>query len=54
MLKRLKDEMFGKLEATNGMFIPINPDRGGSNNLRNPQGSPVADFPPEFLGEPTR
>jgi N-acetylglucosamine-6-sulfatase len=44
---RLDAQLFETLAATGGMYIPLSPDRGGSqNNLRRPGGSKAADFPP--------
>ena len=37
------------LESTGGMTIPLYPDRGGSQNLRNADGSPAAEFPEPLL-----
>jgi N-acetylglucosamine-6-sulfatase len=41
-------ELFDMLKQTGGMYIPLQPDRGGASNLRNPNGSKPADFPPQF------
>jgi N-acetylglucosamine-6-sulfatase len=43
--------MFAELERTDGMYIPLYPNRGGSQNLRNPAGSAPADFPEWFYDE---
>jgi N-acetylglucosamine-6-sulfatase len=42
------------LEQTGGMSMPLYPDRGGQQNLRNPKGSRSADFPPQLVREPAR
>jgi len=43
---RLNTQLFETLAATGGMYIPLAPDRGGSQNLRRRGGSKAADFPP--------
>lgn len=48
-LANLKKMLFAELERTDGLYIPLYPDRGGSQNLRNPDGSEAADFPPYFF-----
>jgi N-acetylglucosamine-6-sulfatase len=50
----LRNRLFQVLEESNGMQMPIWPDRGGTMNLRNPKGSRGADFPPELVREPRR
>src|SRR5690606_11680674 len=49
VLQRLKRRMFSLLEETGGLAIPLYPDRGGSMNLRNADGSPAAEFPEPML-----
>ncbi|MEW4571347.1 sulfatase [Tautonia sp. JC769] len=51
VVTQLKARLFETLGQTGGMSIPIYPDRGGSQNLRNADGSPAADFPGELLRE---
>jgi N-acetylglucosamine-6-sulfatase len=46
---RLNAELFKTLGATGGMYIPLSPDAGGSQNLRRPDGSRPAEFPPYFF-----
>jgi N-acetylglucosamine-6-sulfatase len=43
---RLNAELFETLSTTGGMYIPLAPDRGGSQNLRRREGAKAADFPP--------
>ena len=45
-VSRLNAQLFETLAATGGMYIPLSPDRGGSQNLRRRGGSRAADFPP--------
>ena len=45
---RLNAELFKTLGATGGLYIPLSPDAGGSQNLRRPEGSRPAEFPPYF------
>lgn len=49
VLGTLKNQMFDMLESTGGMTIPLYRDRGGSQNLRNADGSPAAEFPEPLL-----
>jgi N-acetylglucosamine-6-sulfatase len=42
---RLNAELFKTLSTTGGMYIPLAPDRGGSQSLRRREGANVADFP---------
>jgi N-acetylglucosamine-6-sulfatase len=50
--RQLRQQLFAELERTGGMSMPLSPDRGGSNRLRSPQGSPPGDFPAWFYREP--
>ena len=45
-LKQLNRELFTTLAATDGMYIPLQPDRGDPSNLRRADGSKAAEFPP--------
>ena len=51
VLSKLNDHLFAALKSTDGMYIPLQPDRGGVNNLRRADGSPAADFPTWMLQE---
>ena len=46
---RLNRELFDTLAATGGMYIPLAPDRGDTQNLRRRGGSKAADFPPSVF-----
>jgi N-acetylglucosamine-6-sulfatase len=46
VVTKMNAQLFETLAATGGMYIPLAPDRGGTNNLRRPGGSPGAEFPP--------
>ena len=48
----MRGRLFEILERTQGMQMPLWPDRGGSQNLRNPDGSKAAPFPPELVRRP--
>ena len=50
IVNRLNTQLFETLAATGGMYIPLAPDRGNSQNLRLRTGSKAADFPPYFFG----
>lgn len=49
LVDRLNRQLFETLAATDGMYIPLAPDRGGSQNLRRRGGSKAADFPAYFF-----
>ena len=44
-VKEMNTELFKQLTETGGMYIPINPDKGGQSILRYEHGSPAAEFP---------
>jgi N-acetylglucosamine-6-sulfatase len=48
----MRARLFQTLEKKGGMHMPIYPDRGGQNRLRNPRASHAADFPEEFYQPP--
>lgn len=50
--QQMRRRLFEVLTETGGMQMPLWPDRGGSMNLRNPQGSGPAEFPPELRRKP--
>jgi N-acetylglucosamine-6-sulfatase len=49
VVQRLNQQLFDVLKETDGMYIPLQPDRGGVNNLRRKGGSKPADFPPQLI-----
>jgi len=51
-VRSLNGQLFDTLEATGGMYIPLNRDAGRQANLRNRSGSPPAEFPPKYYGQP--
>jgi N-acetylglucosamine-6-sulfatase len=53
-VQQLRNRLFAVLEQTGGMQMPIWPDRGGAQNLRNPKTSTAADFPAELKRAPRR
>ncbi len=48
-VSRLNTQLFATLGDTAGMYIPLSPDRGNSQNLRRRAGSPAAAFPPYVI-----
>ena len=46
---RLNTQLFETLDATGGMYIPLQPVGLGSQNLRRQSGSKGAEFPPYFF-----
>jgi N-acetylglucosamine-6-sulfatase len=47
-VRDLNARLFEMLAETDGLYIPLYPDRGGVNNSRRQGGSRAADFPAEF------
>ena len=54
IVRRMNQQLFAALDQTGGMYIPLFPDRGQQNDLRNPKGSKAAQFPPELVHLPTK
>jgi N-acetylglucosamine-6-sulfatase len=50
----MRKRLFEVLEKTDGMKMPLYPDRGGQQNHRNPKGSHASDFPPEIYAPPKK
>jgi N-acetylglucosamine-6-sulfatase len=50
----MNQQLYAMLDETGGMYIPLFPDRGQQNDLRNPNGSKAAEFPPELVHFPTK
>lgn len=49
--RAMSARMFRMLEETDGMSIPLWPDRGGQQNLRSPGATRAADFPPALIAK---
>lgn len=49
---QMRARLFEILEKTGGMRMPLYPDRGRQDNLRDPDASPAADFPAELYSPP--
>lgn len=49
VVKEMNQKLFALLGATDGMFIPLYPDRGGQSNLRHRGRSGPAPFPERLL-----
>lgn len=47
-------KLFGVLQETQGLYIPLYPDRGGQMNRRQGGRSRAADFPPELYAPPAK
>lgn len=54
VVKEMNAKLFDMLEKTDGMSMPLYPDKGGVSDKRHPDRSKRADFPPEFMGKPRR
>ena len=48
----MRTRLFDLLRETGGMSMPLWPDSGRQDNLRNPGRSHAADFPPELMPPP--
>lgn len=53
IVTKMNKELFELLKDSQGMYIPLNADRGGQSNLRNEYGSPAASFPSYLMQEDT-
>jgi N-acetylglucosamine-6-sulfatase len=42
---QMSKDLFDELKSTNGMYIPLYPDKGNPTNVRYEYGSPAAEFP---------
>jgi N-acetylglucosamine-6-sulfatase len=54
VVRDMNRKLFATLEQTGGMSITLYPDRGAQQNLRNPNGSKAADFPPQLVRKPVK
>lgn len=54
VIREMRARLFELLEQTGGMNIPMQPDRGGQQNLRSPERGKAAEFPEEFKKRPAR
>lgn len=52
-IKKMNKELFEILDETDGMYIPLKPDKGLQHNLRFEHGSPAADFPSSLKRDST-
>lgn len=54
IVKDMNKQLFDVLAETQGLYLPLYPDRGGVNNLRRRTGAKAAEFPPELIREGKR
>ncbi len=54
IIKQMNQRLFEILESTDGMNMPLYPDKGGQNSLRNPKGAQAAPFPKAFEQPPPK
>ena len=52
IVKSMNAQLFKILEDTDGMNMPLYPDKGGASVLRHPTRSKAAEFPESFNGKP--
>jgi N-acetylglucosamine-6-sulfatase len=53
-VQQLNRRLFELLDETDGLYIPLYPDRGGVNNKRRQGGSRAADFPDDYYIAPKK
>jgi N-acetylglucosamine-6-sulfatase len=51
IVKQMNEQLFATLKQSEGMYIPLYPDRGGTNRLRRKGGAKEAEFPPQLIRE---
>ena len=51
-IQEMREHLFDVLENTGGMNIPLQRDRGGQSNRRDPAKKRAVDFPPELYEKP--
>jgi N-acetylglucosamine-6-sulfatase len=49
VVRRMREELFSILKKSGGMYIPLYPAREGQQNLRRPDASKAAEFPPSLI-----
>lgn len=54
VVDQMRKRLFDILEETGGMNIPLQRDKGGQSNLRNPDKTKAAEFPDDFKKKPPR
>ncbi len=54
LIRQMNKRLFEIMRNTGGMQIPLYPDSGGQQNLRNPEKAGASEFPPEFKKRPAR
>ena len=52
VVNRMREQLFGVLEKTGGMSIPLKANRWGQQNLRREDKARPADFPPSLIKKP--
>jgi len=51
-VSKMREQLFGVMEQTKGMFIPLKPNRWGQQNLRRESKAAPAAFPPALIKKP--
>jgi len=51
-VNKMREQLFGVMEQTKGMFIPLKPNRWGQQNLRRESKAAPAAFPPALIKKP--
>lgn len=52
IVDQMRKQLFGIMEKTEGMYIPLKPNRWGQQNLRREDKAKPADFPPQLIKKP--
>ncbi len=51
-VNKMREQLFGVMERTGGMFIPLKANRWGQQNLRREDKKKAAEFPPQLVKKP--
>lgn len=51
-VRQMNKQLFDLMASSDGMYIPLYPDRGGQNNLRREDKGAPAPFPEQFIVKP--
>jgi len=52
IVDQMREQLFSLMERTDGMFIPLKPNRWGQQNLRREDKAKPADFPEKLIKKP--
>lgn len=52
IVDQMREQLFGIMERTGGMYIPLKANRWGQQNLRREDAAKPSDFPPQLVKKP--